>query len=200
MTQKKKLREIAIISAGQSAPQGEHNYCDDGIPFIKAGNLIDLLNGKEEDDVQKVSESTARSHRLKLYPAGTVLFAKSGMSCMKGYVYQLKSPCYVVSHLACITATHISGEYLKYYFEFNRPNSLVKDESYPSISLSDIGEMEISFGSNKEQQDIVSNLNKIANIIRLRRLELLKIDNLVKSQFIEMFGVVTRCAISSLAG
>ena len=190
MTQKKKLCEIAIISAGQSAPQGEHNYCDDGIPFIKAGNLIDLLNGKEEDDVQKVSESTARIHRLKLYPAGTVLFAKSGMSCMKGYVYQLKSPCYVVSHLACITATHISGEYLKYYFEFNRPNSLVKDESYPSISLSDIREMEISFGSNKEQQDIVSNLNKIANIIRLRRLELLKIDNLVKSQFIEMFGEV----------
>lgn len=187
MTQKKKLREIAIISAGQSAPQGEHNYCDNGIPFIKAGNLIDLLNGKEEVDVQKVCESTARSHRLKLYPAGTVLFAKSGMSCMKGYVYQLKSPCYVVSHLACITATHISGEYLKYYFEYNRPNLLVKDESYPSISLSDIGEMEISFGNNKEQQDIVSNLNKIANVIRLRRLELVKIDDLVKSQFIEMF-------------
>lgn len=180
MRQEKKLREIAIIAAGQGAPQGENNYCNDGIPFIKAGNLVELLNGKKENEVQKVSESVARQHRLKLYPAGTVLFAKSGMSCMKGYVYQLKTPCYVVSHLACITATEISGEYLKFYFEFHKPNSLVKDESYPSISLSDIGEMRISYGSDREQREAVANLNKISRIIELRRLELQKIDDLVK--------------------
>lgn len=188
MKQKKKLREIAIIAAGQGAPQGENNYCEDGIPFIKAGNLIELLSGKRECEVQKVSESVAKKHRLKLYPAGTVLFAKSGMSCMKGYVYQLKTPCYVVSHLACITAMGISGEYLKFYFEFHRPNLLVKDEAYPSISLSDIGEMQISFGSDAEQQAAVANLNKISKIIELCRIELKKIDDLVKSQFIEMFG------------
>lgn len=51
-----------------------------------------------------------------------------------------------------------------------------------------MGRWKISFGNDKEQQDIVSNLNKIANVIRLRRLELVKIDELVKSQFIEMFG------------
>ena len=188
MKQKKKLREIAIIAAGQGAPQGESNYCEDGIPFIKVGNLIELLCGKQENEVQKVSESVARKHRLKLYPAGTVLFAKSGMSCRKGYVYQLKTPCYVVSHLACITATGISGEYLKFYFEFHRPNSLVKDEAYPSISLFDIGEMSISFGSDAVQQAVVTNLNKISQIIELRRIELKKLDDLVKSQFIEMFG------------
>ena len=86
MSEYKKLRDIAVVSAGQGAPQGENNYTNIGIPFIKAGNLIELLSGKQERDVQKVNEEVACNHRLKLYPAGTILFAKSGMSCMKGYV------------------------------------------------------------------------------------------------------------------
>ena len=188
MRQNRKLREIAIIAAGQGAPQGEDNYCVDGTPFIKAGNLIELINGKAETEVQKVNEQVARNHKLKKYPQGTVLFAKSGMSCMKGYVYQLKNPCYVVSHLACIIPKAIKGEYLKYYFEFHKPNSLVKDEAYPSISLLDIGELSISYGSEAEQEEIVRNLDKINRIINKRRLEIQKIDDLVKSQFIEMFG------------
>ena len=189
MRQVKKLREIANISAGQGAPQGEDSCCDYGTPFVKAGNLIELLNGKRENEVQKVNENVAKAHKLKLYPAGTVLFAKSGMSCMKGYVYQLQSPCYVVSHLACITATDVSGEYLKYYFEFHKPNSLVKDEAYPSISLADIGDMAVSYGNFDEQREIVMTLDKVRKAIELRRMELNKIDDLVKSQFIEMFGV-----------
>lgn len=186
----RKLHSIAAIAAGQSAPQGENNYCDNGIPFIKAGNLIELLNGKKENELQKVNEIVAIKHKLKLFPAGTVLFAKSGMSCMKGYVYQLKTPCYVVSHLACVMAKEISGEYLKYYFEFNKPNLLVKDEAYPSISLADIGEMDISYGDSNEQRTIVETLNSINKIIELKHLQLEKLDLLVKSKFIEMFGGV----------
>ena len=190
MKQTKKLKDIAIISAGQSAPQGKNNYSSEGIPFVKAGNLVELIDGAAESSIQKVSEMVAKEHKLKLYQPGTVLFAKSGMSCMKGYVYQLKSPCYVVSHLACITVTEISGEYLKYYFEYHRPNSLVKDEAYPSISLVDIGDMEISYGNRQEQKEAVIFLNAIQKIIKQRREEIKKLDDLVKSQFIEMFGDV----------
>ncbi len=188
MKQTKKLKDIAIISAGQSAPQGKNNYSSEGIPFVKAGNLVELIDGAAESSIQKVSEMVAKEHKLKLYQPGTVLFAKSGMSCMKGYVYQLKSPCYVVSHLACITVTEISGEYLKYYFEYHRPSSLVKDEAYPSISLVDIGDMEISYGNRQEQKEAVIFLNAIQKIIKQRREEIKKLDDLVKSQFIEMFG------------
>ena len=187
MSEYKKLRDIAIVAAGQGAPQGENNYTDTGIPFIKAGNLVELLSGKKESDVQKVNESVARKYRLKLYPAGTILFAKSGMSCMKGYVYRLQSDCYVVSHLACITPFGVSGEYLKYYFEYHSPNMLVKDEAYPSISLSDIGNLDIKVASITEQEEVVDRLARIRRVIRYRRNQIKKIDNLVKSQFIEMF-------------
>jgi hypothetical protein len=47
----KTLGEVCDISAGQGAPQGEDNYCLDGTPFIKAGNLEALVNGEGEQSV-----------------------------------------------------------------------------------------------------------------------------------------------------
>lgn len=182
------LKEIAIISAGQGAPQGDKNYCDNGTPFVKAGNLQELVEGYSINNIQKVSDSVAKSHKLKLYSEGTVLFAKSGMSCLKGYVYVLPCDAYVVSHLACITPKRDISQYLKYYFNYNKPNQLVKDPAYPSISLSDIGGLRIDLKDESKRNNIVLILSKIEQVISLRKMQLQQFDELVKAQFIEMFG------------
>ena len=135
------LKDLAVICAGQGAPQGDNNYCENGTPFVKAGNLQELLEGKAITSIQKVSDEVAKKHKLKLYPKGTILFAKSGMSCMKGYVYVLPQSAYVGSHLACVTPNVVASEYLRFFFNYHKPNQLVKDAAYPSISLSDIGNL-----------------------------------------------------------
>ena len=211
MIQRKKLGEIANISAGQGAPQGAENYSEEGTPFVKAGDLFYLVNGERECDIQKVSEEVAKNHRLKLYPKGTVLFAKSGMSCMKGYVYATNAECYVVSHLACIMPFDVDSKYLKYYFEYHKPNQLVKDASYPSISLADIAEMPINVFDDQTEAKIVDNLDAVNSLIAKSKEELGLLDNIVKSRFVEMFGDVKEkvplsyyisglCAGKSLAG
>ena len=43
-----KLENIGEVSAGQGAPQGDDSYCDNGLPFIKAGNLEDLIITNDE--------------------------------------------------------------------------------------------------------------------------------------------------------
>lgn len=186
----KKLCEVAVVAAGQGAPQGDGNYCSDGIPFIKAGNLESLINGMSEHEVQNVSDVVAKSHRLKLYKAGSVLFAKSGMSCMKGWVYTLKHDCYVVSHLAIITPhkQKIESRYLNYYFQFYKPNTLVKDAAYPSISLKDIENMPLLTPPLPEQQHIVEELDLLSSIIEKKKAQLNELDNLAQSLFYEMFG------------
>ena len=186
----KKLGEVADVAAGQGAPQGDSNYCSDGIPFIKAGNLESLINGMSEHKVQNVSDVVAKSHRLKLYKAGSVLFAKSGMSCMKGWVYTLKHDCYVVSHLAIITPhkQKIESRYLNYYFQFYKPNTLVKDAAYPSISLKDIENMPLLTPPLSEQQHIVEELDLLSSIIEKKKAQLKELDNLAQSLFYEMFG------------
>lgn len=185
-----KLGNVCEIAAGQGAPQGENSYCNcnEGIPFIKAGDLSDLLSGKLETEIQCVNEIVAKQHKLKLYPAGSILFAKSGMSCMKGYVYRTKNPCYIVSHLAIVIPQGIDGEYLKYYFQHNKPNALIKDSAYPSISLQDISNIELTVPSLDIQASIASELNKVNMLISLRKQQLSKLDELVKSRFIELFG------------
>lgn len=183
-----KLKEIATISAGQSAPQGDDKYSENGIPFIKAGNLADLVNGTVEDSLLKVPDVVATAHNLKLYPKGTIVFAKSGMSCMKGYVYILQSDCYVVNHLACVIPQNILGQYLKYYLEFNQPNRLIKDSAYPSISLKDIGEMALCLHNEQEQANIIKQFDNVYEFIAICNQLTSLLDNIVKSRFVEMFG------------
>lgn len=182
------LKELAAICAGQGAPQGDHNYCENGTPFVKAGNLQELLEGKAITSIQKVSDEVAKKHKLRLYPKGTILFAKSGMSCMKGYIYVLPQSAYVVSHLACITPNEDISEYLRYYFNYHKPNQLVKDAAYPSISLSDVGNLVVDMKPESERNEIVSVLQHTESIITLRQQQLQKLNELVKARFLEMFG------------
>ncbi len=187
-----RLGDIATVSAGQGAPQGAENYSKTGIPFIKAGDLIDLVNGKSEDCIQKVSNKVATKYKLKLYPEKSIVFAKSGMSCMKGYVYALQSNCYVVNHLACVSPNkEIDYRYLKYYFDYHRPNQLVKDSAYPSISLSDISNMQIAVFDMSAQTKIVNTLVRADVLIAKRKQQLALLDALVKSRFVELFGDIT---------
>lgn len=184
----KKLGEVATIAAGQGAPQGNDNYCQNGTPFIKAGNLEGLIKGVQESEIQKVSEEVAQRYRLKRYRAGSVLFAKSGMSCMKGLVYTLKNDCYVVSHLAIITPKNINSSFLNYYFQINKPNKLIKDSAYPSISLKDIDNLSVLIPPLAEQERIVAELDLLSSIIEKKKAQLKEYDQLAQSIFYDMFG------------
>lgn len=185
-----RLRDVATISAGQGAPQGTENYTDSGLPFIKAGSLVDLIAGNEESAIKRINKEIAKTYRLKTFAKDTIIFAKSGMSCMKGYVYQIKNDCYVVNHLACITPNiqYLSSKYLKYWFIKEPPNRLIKDSSYPSISLNDISNIELALPSLPIQQKIADALDKASALIEMRKAQIEKLDLLIKSQFIEMFG------------
>ena len=195
----KRLVEVADIAAGQGAPQGDDKYCADGIPFVKAGNLEYLINGGDEQNIQKVSSLVATSHRLKLYPKGSVIFAKSGMSCMKGYVYELKNNCYVVSHLAIVSPFNINSKFLTFCLNYYRPNSLVKDTAYPSISLSDIANFTIPVPPISIQESIVRELDAIHGILEKKQEQLRELDNLAQAIFYEMFGELDNYDLDTLA-
>jgi len=185
---KKLLKEVAKIGAGQGAPQGEESYSMDGIPFVKAGNLSDLSKGASIDSILKVSDAVAKKYGLKLYSKGTILFAKSGMSCLKGYVYVLPKEAYVVNHLACIMPKEDISDYLKLYFDYYKPSRLIKDFAYPSISLTDIGNVQIELFDEKTRDVIIASLKTLQSLIYNRKKQLELLDQLVKARFVEMFG------------
>ena len=186
-----KLENIAEVSAGQGAPQGDHSYVEDGIPFIKAGNLEDLIVTNDEyKSCKLVNKETAKKYKLKLYPKSTLVFAKSGMSATKGRIYLLQNESYVVNHLATIfpNIKLIETGYLKYFLYVFSPSRLIKDESYPSISLADINKIEIPLPPIKDQRLIVKTLDEADTLRQKRKQAIQLIDDYLKSVFLEMFG------------
>lgn len=78
--------------------------------------------------------------------------------------------------------------YLYYFckkFDFERLNKAV---TIPSLTKSDLLKIEIELPDLNRQQDIINKLLKIEKVIDLKKKELQKLEILVKSRFIEMFG------------
>lgn len=184
-----KLNQVAEVKAGNSAPQKD-NFSNSGIPFIRAGSLEFLVRNKSIYECEKVGEIEAKTSKLKLFPKGAILFAKSGMSAKMGRVYQLPIAAYVASHLAVIVPNEaiVSSGFLKYYFIGNPPFNLIRDDAYPSIKLSDIESIEIDLPDLLIQNKIVAILDKASSLVNKRQQTIDLMDELLQSKFLEMFG------------
>lgn len=188
MTKTIALGKVVDVSAGQPAPK-PNEFSDQGRPFIRAGSLEGLLSGRSEDECEKIDEPTARKNRLRLYPEGTVIFAKSGMSATLGRVYRLREPSYVVSHLAALAPTgKFDPSYLTYWLQSHPPSRLINDDSYPSIRTSEIANLEVPDIDLNEQCRISDILDKAQAIRRKRKQTLALADDFLKSVFMAMFG------------
>lgn len=183
------LSQLAVVSAGQGAPR-DNEFSESGVPFVRAGSLEALLSGKKESELELVSPETAKLRKLKTYPKGTILFAKSGMSATKDRVYVLQNPAHVVSHLATLIpkdGAHV--DYLRLALKHFPPSSLIKDPAYPAIGLGEIENFEILVPEEFEDQIHIAHLlGKVEGLIAQRKQHLQQLDDLLKSVFLEMFG------------
>lgn len=188
MTATCSLGSVVAVSTGQPAPKPDE-FSNEGIPFIRAGSLEDLLDGGTLADCEKIPETTARKNRLRLYPKNTVVFAKSGMSATLGRIYRLPEPAYVVSHLAALVPTgEYDPRYLTYWLRRNPPSHLIKDPAYPSIRTSEIEQVEVPNPPLSEQERIATILDKADSIRRKHARSLAMADELLKAAFLDMFG------------
>lgn len=183
------LSQLAVVSAGQGAPK-DNEFSESGTPFVRAGSLEALLSGKNESELELVGTDTAKLRKLKTYPKGTILFAKSGMSATKDRVYVLQSPAHVVSHLATlIPKDSAHSDYLRLALKRFPPSSLIKDSAYPAIGLGEIESFDIPVPEDFDDQIRIAHLlGKVERLIAQRKQHLQQLDDLLKSVFLEMFG------------
>lgn len=180
-----KLRDICDISSGQNAPQNSEDYCPQGFTFIKASDLESVINDDNENNTTKIAESAITKYKLKQFPEQSVIFAKSGLSCKKNRIYVTKKTTFVVNHLCVLS--NFSNNFLPNWIalflkEFN-VTRLIKDDSYPSIKLSDIGNIDIPVIDKAKQEEKVSEIESICSTIRNKKKQILNFDSLVKSRF-----------------
>lgn len=183
------LKDIAKITSGSTAPKDQF-FSEKGLPFIRAGHLESLINTNNIDDLPRISEENERNLKLKKIEKGTILFAKSGMSSKKNRIYLCNSEAYIVNHLAAIKPDtgKVESSYLRYFLEWFQPSKLSNDQSYPSIRISDIGDIDINLPNKEFQQKIVKILDHATALINKRKAQIEALDQLTQSVFFEMFG------------
>jgi len=184
-----KLVDYANVSIGQGAPQRTEDFSSIGHPFIRAGSLELLTSGGSYESLELISDDSAKRNKLKLYPANSVVFAKSGMSATKNRVFKLELPCYVVNHLAILLPNEKTApEYLRLVVQHARPSTLIKDPSYPSIGQNEIENFRLPFPPLGDQIRIATVLTRAEKLIAKRKNCIKALDELLKSTFLEMFG------------
>ncbi len=183
------LGDVCEVTTGQSAPQDPDAFGSCGIPFIRAGSLERLCAGESENSLELVAPDKAKQYRLKVYPENTVVFPKSGMSAKVGRVYRLKRDCHLVSHLAAVLPSkRVDSSYLHRWFEYSPPSRLIENDAYPSIKTSTLEKIQIPFPPLTEQRRIAAILDKADALRAKRREAIAKLDQLLQSVFLDMFG------------
>ena len=182
-----KLGEICEIVSGSTPKTGIEEYWDGDVKWITPAEIDDdsyIIT----DRVRKITELGVKKTGLSPLPEGTVILSSRApigkvaiagceMYCNQGF-----------KNLIC--SDIINNRYLYWFLKGNIAylNSLGRGATFKEISKQIVSAIEINVPTLSEQKAAVSQLEKVNNIIRMRRQELQKLDELVKARFVELFG------------
>ena len=121
-----------------------------------------------------------------------VLLAEDGGnfgSKEKPIAYRVSGKCWVNNHAHVLKPKAvIDVDYLCYSLMFYDVSGLVNGATRQKLTQSDMRKMEIPLRTMVEQKKFVCRLNKLTELISLRKQQLAKLDELVKARYVEMFG------------
>ena len=188
-----KLGDICTIYSGTGFPVQYQGTAEGQYPFYKVGDIAkNVTAGNKylvfcenyvEADIVKIIKGT-------VLPARTVVFAKIGEAVKLNRRAITSCEC-LIDNNAMGIAPNESVLTLDYFFHYMcsiRLETLAEATTVPSVKKSLIEKLDIPLPSLLEQEKISTMLNKVSELIALRKEQLAKLDQLVKSRFIELFG------------
>ena len=182
-----KLGDICKLVSGNSLP--DNIVCSSGeLPYVKVAELNLLENTPCITTSRNFVGKNDVSDK-QVIPVGTVVFPKRGGAIGTNKKRLVSVPiCMDLNLMGVIPSSSILPQYLYYFFENIDMGVLSNGSSVPQINNSDIAPLEIRVPDKGKQNEIVVILDKVSNLISLRKQQLAKLDELVKSRFVELFG------------
>ena len=185
--EKYKLGDICEIVSGSTPKTNIDEYWEGTIKWITPAELNDdtyIIT----DSVRKITELAVKKTGLKSFPEGTVILSSRApigkvaiagceMYCNQGF-----------KNLIC--SKKINNKYLYRFLKGNTVflNSLGRGATFKELSKSIVSNIEINLPDIVYQKKAVETLEKVSEIIALRKRELSSLDDLIKARFVEMFG------------
>lgn len=182
-----KLGEVCEIVSGGTPLRSEKAFWENGsIPWVK----ISDFKGKYLDFTEeKITTTGLEKSSAKLLKKGTILFsifATLGETCILNIEASTNQ---AIAGLT-ISSDIISRDYLYWFLTSKKEyvKQIGRGVAQNNINLSILKNIEIPVPSLSTQSIISHNLDTIDSLIVLRQKQLEKLDELVKSRFIELFG------------
>ena len=182
-----KLGDICEIVSGSTPKTNVAEYWDGDVKWITPAELNDD-SYIVTDSVRKITNIAVKKTGLSSFPEGTVILSSRApigkvaiagceMYCNQGF-----------KNLIC--SDKINNKYLYWFLKGNTEflNSLGRGATFKEISKQIVANIEIDVPNYQEQLAVARHLEKVNEIIRMRKQELLKLDNLIKVRFVELFG------------
>ena len=184
-----RLGDICTVVSGSTPKTNIPEYWDGDVKWITPAELNEdscyLF-----DSQRHISELGKEKTGLSYMPAGTVILSSRApigktaiagceLCCNQGF-----------KNLICSDA--IFNEYLYFFLKSKTDylNSLGRGATFKEISKSIVENIEIRLPSLEEQKKAAKQLGHIYHLISLRKQQLAKLDELVKSRFVELFGTI----------
>ena len=182
-----RLGDVCTVVSGSTPKSNVAEFWDGDVKWITPAELDDdsyVIN----DSARHITDAGVKDAGLKPFPAGTVILSSRApigktaiagceMYCNQGF-----------KNLIC--SESIDPKYLYFFLSGKTEylNSLGRGATFKEISKSIVENIEVPVPDRNEQARIASVFEKIVEVERDRKAQLQMVDDLVKSQFIEMFG------------
>ena len=182
-----RLGDVCKLVSGNSLP--ETIVAEKGeLPYVKVAEL-NLAENTPNITTSRQFVSATDISAKQIVPVGTVIFPKRGGAIGTNKKRLVSTPiCMDLNLMGVIPSSKLYPQYLYYFFENIDMGALSNGSSVPQINNSDIAPLEIRIPDITTQKDIATRLDKVTELIALRKEQLAKLDQLVKSRFIELFG------------
>ena len=194
MVNKIKLGDIAtVITKGTTPTSLGFSFVEDGINFVKIESINEdgtFIPEKFAHINSKCNEKLKRSQLQE----NDVLFSIAGAIGRTAIVTKDILPANTNQALAIIRIPNgvVDYKYLIYALEsdstIEQANKNKQGVAQLNLSLQNINDFVIPLFTEEKQKEIVSSLSLLDDLISARKEQLSKLDELVKSRFIEMFG------------
>ncbi|ALP91026.1 restriction endonuclease subunit S [Clostridium butyricum] len=182
-----RLKDVCEINGGYAFKSS--NFNNKGINIIRIGDIYDNRVNISESTVS--IDANINDYSKFIISKGDILVALSGATTGKYGIYDYNEKSLLNQRVAKIKPNEkVKNKYLYHYM--NKLQNNIYDSALgcaqPNISPSEIGEMNIYVPNIYIQEKVIAILDKSQELINKRKAQIEALDELVKSQFIEMFG------------
>ena len=191
MSKKMKLGEICNILNGYAFKSKE--YVDDGIRVIRITNV---QKGFIEDFNPKYYD-ISQTDKLKNYmlKENDLLISLTGNVGRVGLMSKEFLPAGLNQRVGCLRIKDIENISIEYLYQYLNSNKFEKEcinnsngIAQKNLSTEWLKDYMITVPSIEEQKQIANKLEKVQRISKTKKEQIKELDELIKSQFVEMFG------------